>query len=138
MLLLAIAFIFVGQVYASDIYQGIRYFDQQDYLSALSAWQPLAKAGNAEAQIYTGVIYRYGLGVPIDKKTAAYWYAQAAKNGQPDAQYELALMYELGEGLEADPYEAAYWYDQVLDEETCPSDISATGGLAIPLPVIGQ
>ncbi|KAJ1673714.1 hypothetical protein EV182_004706, partial [Spiromyces aspiralis] len=57
-----------------------------------------------------GTSYRHGWGVPICKKTAAYYFEIAANNGDGDAQVELASCYEKGEGVKRDMKKAAYYY----------------------------
>jgi TPR repeat protein len=129
-LFLLVNLFFSASSIASDALQaGKAAFSAKDYDRALELWLPLASQGHARAQMYVGVLYRYGYGVERDLETAARWYELSAKNGLADAQYETGLMYELGRGVEQDYWTAESWYQQAIDQDFCPGELSATGGL---------
>jgi len=50
--------------------EGLAAYERGDYATALKEWQPLAVAGNADAQYYLGVMYAFGQGVPQDYREA--------------------------------------------------------------------
>lgn len=62
----------------------------------------LAKGGDREAQFLAGAAYQEGLGVEVDYKEAAKWYAPAAAAGQIGALNNLGIMYIRGYGVPAD------------------------------------
>ncbi len=99
-----------------------------DRAAAIATWRSLAAAGDGEAALFLGYLYRNGLGMPRDLARAAQWYRQAAEQGRPEAQYELALMYELGLGVERDADEAALWYG-LSSAQACPAELTAGGRL---------
>jgi TPR repeat protein len=99
-----------------------------DRSAAIVAWRRLAEAGDVEASLFLGYVYRRGLGVARDDEQALTWYRRAAERGQPEAQYELALMYELGLGVAPDPNEAAVWYG-LSTAQACPAELRAGGRL---------
>jgi TPR repeat protein len=77
-----------------DPYQrGIRHFDDNNGEQARQQWEPLAQAGDCDAQYRMGTLYFRGVGVPKDYKIAHYWWLRAANLGQPLAQAMLAHMY---------------------------------------------
>ena len=110
---------------------GIEAFERQQYQRAYEHWLPLAQKNHAEAQLFLGVLYRYGLGVRRDPQQSAYWYERSAENGDIDAQNEIALFYELGWGVEQDIWAAAGWYQAVTDRDVCLSVTLPTGRLVV-------
>ena len=79
------------------------------YETALSIFQKLAKAGNANARFKIGIMYERGLGVKKDDADAYKWYLQAAKQGHAEAQLGVGLMYKRGRGVSKDDAEALKW-----------------------------
>ena len=73
---------------------------------SLQRWQPLADAGDAEAQYYVATIHRFGIGNPIDYSEAAEWYQKASDQGYDKATLELAILYEQGLGVPKDELKA--------------------------------
>jgi cell division septation protein DedD len=71
---------------------GIDAWQKGDYASAISAWRPLAEAGDADAAFNLGQAYRLGRGVQIDLATAQNWLETAARKGHVDAQTTLGLL----------------------------------------------
>ena len=49
-----------------------------------------AEQNYARAQLYIGMLYAYGNGVPRDVDKAIYWYRKAAANGNTSAQMVIA------------------------------------------------
>jgi hypothetical protein len=91
---------------------GLAAYSQGDYSTALRLWKPLADQGNVNLANNIGVLYRDGLGVPIDNEEAARWFRKAAIKGYPHAQNNLAAMYLTGKGVEKSPEEAVKWLRQ--------------------------
>jgi len=103
-------------------------YDRADYRTALQAWLPMAKKGNAEAQTYVGEVYEKGLGLKPDFQAAYVWYSKAAKQGFSRAQINLGYLYEKGLGIKANSVEALNWYRQasgITDDIALASDIEA-------------
>ena len=78
--ILVLFFVLVLHAFA-DFNKGISAFQKEDYATALKEFKPLAEQGNAEAQIYIGVIYDFGYDVLEDDKEAVKWYRLAAEQG---------------------------------------------------------
>ncbi len=82
--------------------EGVAAYNRGDYATALREWRPLAKQGDAGAQIFLGFMYRKGRGVPQDYAEAVKWYRKAAEQGHARAQSNLGFMYEHGLGVTQD------------------------------------
>jgi len=92
------------------------YYETGRFSEALNIWLPLAKRGNADAQLNLGTLYDYGQGVSEDPETAVKWYKAAARGGNPAAQFNLGLLYAQGRGVPENPAEAARWYRKAADK----------------------
>ncbi len=64
------------------------------YKLAASIWEPMAKAGDADAQNGMGLIYAFG-NEEIRKEffTARHWYTLSARQGNEEAYYNLGVLY---------------------------------------------
>ncbi|MFM2121170.1 MAG: hypothetical protein RL722_2638, partial [Pseudomonadota bacterium] len=99
---------------ADALQDGLSAVNRKDYPEAIRQLEPLAKAGNAQAQLQIGLLHYHGHGVRESDAQARQWFEKAARQGSAPAQFQLANMYayglaELPEG--ADPYRvAAQWY----------------------------
>jgi TPR repeat protein len=89
--------------------EGLAAYDAGDFQGALEAWQPLAEAGDGDAQVALAGLYRSGLGVPADLGEAALWYLRAAERGEPVAQLNLGDLYARGAGVPRDLVQAYLW-----------------------------
>jgi TPR repeat protein len=94
----------------ADFYDGLEAYQRGDFAAALREWQPLAAAGNAEAQFQLGRLYAHGEGVARDERLAGEWYRKAAEQGHARAQNNLGVLHQEGRGVERDEREAARWY----------------------------
>jgi len=65
------------------------------YATALKEFTPLAKQGNAEAQLYLGKMYLLGQGVLKDPDEAIKWLKASGEQGNADAQFFLGSSYLL-------------------------------------------
>ncbi len=65
-----------------------------DFPGLLAIVKPLAEAGQAEAAMVLGYLYRYGLGVDCDEETAARWLVKAADLGNTTAAAFLLHLLE--------------------------------------------
>lgn len=81
-----------------------------DYSTAYRVWLPLAKRGDAFAQLLIGAMYNEGIGVTKDLTETLKWWRIAAIQGNADAQFNLGLKYEKGEGIRQDSAEALKWF----------------------------
>ena len=95
---------------AADLAGGQAAYERGDYAAALELLTPLARAGDAAAQLRLGRMFYSGQGVAQDFVTAASWLQKAAEAGLAEAQNGLGRLYYTGEGVPQDFAEAARWY----------------------------
>ena len=100
-----------GVAIAADFVKGSEAYHSGDFNTALTELMPLAKQGDAMAQIYIGLMYEHGEGVLENDKTAVKWYTLAAEQGSADAQHFLGNMYDNGRGVLTDTKRAYMWYN---------------------------
>ncbi|MDH5586745.1 MAG: sel1 repeat family protein [Nitrospirota bacterium] len=100
----------------SNFLDGEDAYLREDYARALEEWQPLAKAGDAEAQNMLGYMYRYGQGIPQDFEQARQWYRLAADQGHARAQNNLGAMYRQGLGVPQNFEEALRWFRRSAEQ----------------------
>jgi hypothetical protein len=82
----------------------------KDFSQALEAYRQLAEQGDAAAELYLGLAYDLGTGVPHNAFEAARWYRKAAAQGSSSAASNLGVLYYNGDGMPRDNAEAATWF----------------------------
>jgi len=102
-------------VMAQTYEQGRSAYIQGDYQAAYAILNPLAEAGDVEAQKMLGIMYDYGHGVSADPQKALEWYILAAEQGQASVQYQVGTKYFKGEAITRDYAEAARWWQLAAD-----------------------
>jgi len=99
---------------ADPLQDGIAALHRKDYPAALRLLEPLARSGNAQAQLRMGLLHYHGHGVRESDREAVQWFERAARQGLAEAQFQLGNMYAYGladPGADADPNRlAAQWY----------------------------
>jgi len=104
----------VFSVHADALQDGIAAVQRKDYPEAVRLLEPLARGGNAPAQLRLGLLYYHGHGVRESDAQALQWFERAARQGLADAQFQLGNMYAYGLvqlAGDADPARAAaQWY----------------------------
>ena len=89
----------------ADVKAGIDAYQRGDFATAVSTWQPLALAGDADAQYNLGQAYRLGRGVPVDAQAAEGWFRKAADQGHARARNAYGLtLFQDGRRQQALPY----------------------------------
>lgn len=73
-----------------------------DYTVARRMWEPLAAAGEADAQFGLFQIYSLGQHVDPDPALAQVWLQLAARQGHAGAEFNLGLAYMRGEAVAKD------------------------------------
>ncbi len=73
--------------------EGVAAYQRGDYATAIRELRPLAEQGDANAQLFLGIMYENGQGVPQDYAEAVKWYRKAAEQGLANAQYNLGLLH---------------------------------------------
>lgn len=99
---------------ADALQDAVTAMQRKDYPTAVRLLEPLARAGNAQAQTRLGLLYYHGHGVRESDAEALRWFERAARQGLPEAQFQLANLYAYGLAevpADADPTRiAAQWY----------------------------
>ena len=72
--------------------RGENSYQKQDYRQAFLRLEPVAKAGNKEAQYALGYMYYNGQGVVEDQQQAYKWLQLAAEQGHVDAIKALSML----------------------------------------------
>ena len=90
--------------------------DKGNWREQLPQTKKLAEKGDARSQVYLGVYYLSGQGVPEDPKEAAKWFRKAAEQGDADAQYWLGTVYEEGSGVPQDFEQAVEWFKKAAEQ----------------------
>ena len=103
-------------VMAGSFEDGLAAAERKDYATSLRLWHPLAEQGNARAQLFLGLLYHNGHGVPQDYAEAAKWYRKAANQGFAEAQIILGSLYMSGLGVSHDHAEAVRWYRKAAEQ----------------------
>jgi hypothetical protein len=93
----------------ADLTSGLEAYRAGDYATALSELQPLAEAGEADAQFALGEMYLKGLGVVQDFGNASAWFAKAAETGHTQAMANYGSLLALGLGARRDSGSAYFW-----------------------------
>ena len=98
-----------GLVYGADFKKGAQAYRAADYATARAEWVPLAEAGHTRAMNNVALMYKKGLGLPVDLEKAFFYYKKSADQGFLLAEFNLAGMYSTGKGTPKDPKKAAFW-----------------------------
>jgi len=102
--------------FVADYYKAMAFYENQDYVNALSAFKALAIQGDDLAQLYVGNMYERGEGVAQDDVEAMRWYRMAAEQGYVDAQLNMAEMCSNGMGTPTDYVQAYAWWTLAADQ----------------------
>ena len=71
-------------------------FSKKDYAGAKASYEECAKSGEIACINNLGVLYQFGLSVPIDKKKAVEYYKQASDKGSGLALHNYIVLYAGG------------------------------------------
>ena len=74
-------------------------FASENYATAVAIWREQAAAGDADAHLAMGLVYRRGVGVPKTPAKTVKWPGLAAAQALPQAQSVLGRMFETGDGV---------------------------------------
>ncbi len=118
--LFGLCWLFAGTALGASIRDGELAAQEENWVTALSNWRPLAEAGNARAQFYLAGVYEQGLGVPRDPNAAVEWLIKSARNGYPLAQFNLGnSLYK--RATEKDYEQAALWWNAAAEQGFFPA-----------------
>ena len=94
----------------TDYQAGEDAYNRGDYETAFKKFLPLAEQGDARAQVYLGLLYEKGNGVPQNDTEAVKWFRLAADQGKAYAQSILGEMYLEGKGVPQNDTKAVKWF----------------------------
>ena len=114
--LAAVPLFLAANAWSGDFQTGLDAFNSTDYDTALTEWQPLADAGDAEGQYGLGMMYGDGFGVDMNDDKALSYYGLAADQGHADAQYKLGVMHQNGWGVPMNELEAATYFRAAAEQ----------------------
>ncbi len=106
---------------AADFAAGWRAYNQGDYQSARSHWEPLAKDGDPRAQYNLGVMYERGHGVSANPERAFELWTKAASQDMLWAQHNLGLALISGTAQDPDYQAGLAWLTKSSDAGFAPS-----------------
>ena len=89
-----LSFIGGASAYANNLEKledGQNAFNLGYYLKAFKIWHSQALTGDSDAQMFVGLAFRNGWGIPKDQEEAIKWYKLAAEQGNTAAQFLLGL-----------------------------------------------
>ncbi len=87
----------------------------RDYIKERELIEPLAKAGNAQAEYMLAFLYRFGLGVPPNITESSKWCLRAALQKDPWAEQCFGESLLRGEGVDKDVNQAIIWLKKSAD-----------------------
>lgn len=102
---------------AATFEEGSEAYRKGDYAAALAIWEPLADAGDPNAQYAAGYLHQNGLGTEENTTRAALLYDDAARQGDRDAQYALGMLLQFGDGVPQDFPRAMAWFKKATEGE---------------------
>lgn len=100
---------------AQDLQAAEKAYENNEYATARKLLEPLARAGNAVAQLHLGYLYLDGHGGPVDTDKAMAWFSRLAEQNDGFGQDQLAHMYFEGRGSPVD-YGKAYFWASLADQ----------------------
>jgi TPR repeat protein len=95
---------FMKEVGSDEYLNGLKAYEERDFVLAIKLWRPLASAGDARAQVGVAICLLYGsVGrgnlVKTDYPAAIEWLRKAATQSEPTAQFQLGQCHEQGRGV---------------------------------------
>lgn len=95
-----------------ELGSGIAAFEAKEFRRAMQLLEPLAEAGEPEAQFRVAIMCQNGLGCAPNEIMAFKWMRAAAEQELGLAQHGLGVMYLYGECVEKDEARAFTWFEQ--------------------------
>lgn len=91
---------------------------RKEYALALQLFEPLAKSGLPEAQIWMGLIHTRGAWEGMDYEKGRYWLEKAlSESGSIEGCCHLGCIYLMGIGVPVDYDKAFYYFNRLKDKD---------------------
>jgi uncharacterized protein len=111
-----LATLLVDNANADAVGDAVAAFESFHYEDAKVLLEPLAKGGNAEAQLRLGQMYANGWSVAQDYLASAKLLTAAADAGNAEAQYELGKQWVEGRGVPQNGAEMVKWHTRSANQ----------------------
>ena len=112
-----LACLLAGPATANKFKDGSVAYQLGDTEGAMSIWEPLAAAGDRDAQFNLGIIYAQGLGIDPDRTLAVDWLQRAAEQGDPIAAFNLGIIFSERESAYLDYSRAVTFYELAVEKK---------------------
>jgi TPR repeat protein len=125
----ALAFIVVASVPRAlqtgspeaTVTEAVAALDARHYHTARRMLDPLATAGNADAETWLGYMDQQGLGADRNVAQAITWYNKASSSGSAEADRNLGRIYLDGSGVLQNVATARQWLQLAADRGDAPA-----------------
>lgn len=108
---------FVGTTYASTLTEGQFALSAKRFEDAIRIFEPLANAGNPEAQRLLGEMCLQGQGMQANPLAAFKWTQLSADRGNRVAEFNMGYLYEHGLGTPHSMELALKWYTRSANKQ---------------------
>jgi TPR repeat protein len=100
-----------------NLIDGLKEFDNGNYVRAFATLMPIAESGEAEAQCLIANMYQGGYGVEKNTKLSIQWYEKSANQGYGVASNNLGEIFFAGEdSISPDREKAIFWYKKAEEQ----------------------
>ncbi len=106
--------LFFTPILSSKLEDGIKAYEEFDYIKAFKIFENFAEKNDKTAQYYLGKMYEKADFVEKDINKAIFYYEEASKKNHPDAAYCLAMIYHRGKDVEKDDEMAKDYFDLAI------------------------
>lgn len=101
--------------WSAEVDAALAFFESGDTEAAIERLEPLAEAGDVDAQYILGSIHARGIGVAEDRCRALPWFQRAAAQDDSRAIAWLGVYHQLGDCMPKDYDEAARYFKQAAE-----------------------
>jgi len=106
---------------ASSVKEAVAALDARHYHTARRILDPLATAGNADAETWIGYMDQEGLGADRNVTQAVTWFTKASASGSAEADRRLGQVYLDGRGVLQNVATARQWLQLAADRGDAPA-----------------
>ena len=106
--------LFFRPFFGGTLEEGIKAYEEFDYIKAFKIFEKFANKNNPIAQYYLGKMYEKADFVDKDIDKAIFYYEEASKKNHADAAFALAMIYHRGKGVEKDDERAKDYFDLAI------------------------
>lgn len=100
--------------FGGTLEEGIKAYEELDYIKAFKIFQKFADKNNPIAQYYLGKMYEKADFVDKDINKAIFYFQEASKNNHADAAFALGMIYHRGKDIPKDDETAKDYFDLAI------------------------